>query len=342
MKKLILCLLLVCMLALSCACAQETAIGDIPRRGLILPITQEDTAEGFMLLSRIVPTNLDPQLPSFLIAYTDDESAAVVNAAYEGKDMNDPATAQAYYSDLAGCLFVLHEVVLIKDSIYADLAANGVTPADIAGDTAFLLGVNDGYTYIAYDAVDMQTYADDAQKARIRAAADRSAQWLSGVAFQPIVFAPGEIIEPVDAFPAFSTVDLDGNPVTNDVFSGKDLTVVNVWGTFCPPCINEMPQLEAWHQSMPENMQLIGLVSDVSNAEDAAALETARMICEMTGVTYTSLVANADFLPLLQNVTGVPTTFFVDSTGAVVGEPIVGADIKRCIAAAEALLNEQK
>ena len=41
----------------------------------------------------------------------------------------------------------------------------------------------------------------------------------------------------------FSTTDLEGNTVTNDIFSQADLTVVNFWGTFCNPCINEMPEL---------------------------------------------------------------------------------------------------
>ena len=43
--------------------------------------------------------------------------------------------------------------------------------------------------------------------------------------------------------PAFTTKDLDGNEVTEEIFAKKDLTVVNIWGTFCTPCIGEMPAL---------------------------------------------------------------------------------------------------
>ena len=43
--------------------------------------------------------------------------------------------------------------------------------------------------------------------------------------------------------PAFIAKDLQGNEITESIFAEKDLTVVNIWGTFCPPCIAEMPEL---------------------------------------------------------------------------------------------------
>ena len=47
--------------------------------------------------------------------------------------------------------------------------------------------------------------------------------------------------------PSFTAKDLDGNTVTEEIFAEKDLTVVNIWGTFCPPCIAEMPELGEFH-----------------------------------------------------------------------------------------------
>lgn len=58
----------------------------------------------------------------------------------------------------------------------------------------------------------------------------------------------------------FSTTDLEGNTVTNDIFSQADLTVVNFWGTFCNPCINEMPELAKWNEEMPDNVQMLSLI----------------------------------------------------------------------------------
>ena len=42
---------------------------------------------------------------------------------------------------------------------------------------------------------------------------------------------------------AFETVDMDGNTVTEEVFTQSKLTMVNVWATYCNPCLSEMPDL---------------------------------------------------------------------------------------------------
>lgn len=57
--------------------------------------------------------------------------------------------------------------------------------------------------------------------------------------------------------PAFEVTDLEGNPVgeSNSIFENTDITVVNCWGTFCTPCIDEMPELEEWTKEMPDNVQ---------------------------------------------------------------------------------------
>lgn len=65
----------------------------------------------------------------------------------------------------------------------------------------------------------------------------------------------------------FSTTDLEGNTVTNDIFSQADLTVVNFWGTFCNPCINEMPELAKWNEEMPDNVQMLGTIVDVETVD---------------------------------------------------------------------------
>ncbi len=127
----------------------------------------------------------------------------------------------------------------------------------------------------------------------------------------------------------FTTEDLDGNAVTESIFAEKDYTMVNVWGTFCGPCINEMPDLEKIHQSLPENIQMIGVVCDLPYGEDAEEiLASAKDIVNMTGVTYPSLRLwdTADWFYSTSNV--VPTTYFFDSEGKLVGDIIYGADLR--------------
>ena len=77
--------------------------------------------------------------------------------------------------------------------------------------------------------------------------------------------------------PAFTTEDLDGNEVTESILKDKDVTMINIWGTFCPPCIEEMPELAKLSASLPENAQIIGILCDVS-LNDKSALQDAKSI----------------------------------------------------------------
>lgn len=143
------------------------------------------------------------------------------------------------------------------------------------------------------------------------------------------------------AMPAFATTDLEGNEVTSDIFAQKDLTVVNLWGTFCTPCINEMPELAAWNKELPDNVQLIGIVCDLSAGSDQATHDLAVDIVTQAGVTFPCLLACEDMNDLLGAVVGVPTTIFVDREGNLVGQAVLGAYVEQYKATVEALLNEQ-
>ena len=92
----------------------------------------------------------------------------------------------------------------------------------------------------------------------------------------------------------FSTTDLEGNTVTNDILSQADLTVVNFWGTFCNPCINEMPELAKWNEEMPDNVQMLGAIVDVETV-DSDEYALAQQIVEKTGVTYENVIAPGAF-----------------------------------------------
>ena len=143
------------------------------------------------------------------------------------------------------------------------------------------------------------------------------------------------------AMPAFTAKDLDGNTVTESIFSDKDLTVVNIWGTFCGPCIREMPELGTWAKDMPDNVQLIGLVIDIAGDEDTEHHDLAVSIMQNADADFTQIVANQDFADILKDVYGVPTTIFVDKDGNIVGDPIVGANVDGYKEFVEDYLNEQ-
>ena len=127
----------------------------------------------------------------------------------------------------------------------------------------------------------------------------------------------------------FTTENLALESVDSSIFGEKDLTVLNVWGTFCGPCIQEMPELGEWQRNLPDNVQIIGLVADVAGKEDADHIELANTILDKTNAHFTNIIPNNDFAELLSGVVGVPTTFFINKEGKIVGKPIVGAQVPK-------------
>ena len=147
--------------------------------------------------------------------------------------------------------------------------------------------------------------------------------------------------EAPNVMPEFSTVDLEGNEVTSDIFAQADLTVVNFWATYCSPCINELPDLEEWSESMPDNVQIIGIVVDVES-EDSEEYSSAQQIVDATGVTYQNLVAAGEFDEMISEMIGVPTTYFVDREGNLVGNSIIGANVSGYKKYVEEYMNESE
>lgn len=122
----------------------------------------------------------------------------------------------------------------------------------------------------------------------------------------------------------FETTDLDGETVTQDILSEKKLTMINVWATYCTPCISEMPDLGEIASAYAEkDVQIVGIVSDVQEGDDT---EAAKKIVDDTGAAYRHLLLNQlVYMTFLNGVTAVPVTFFVDQEGNKVGETYVGA-----------------
>lgn len=131
-------------------------------------------------------------------------------------------------------------------------------------------------------------------------------------------------------FSQFSTYDLKGNYITQDIFSKKKLTVINVWGTFCPPCIAEMPELGKLSREFADrDVQVLGLIIDISGEDDKAHIDLAKKITTEANADFVNIYPDQRLQETLQEVDAVPTTFFVDSKGKLVGKPIVGADVEQ-------------
>lgn len=119
---------------------------------------------------------------------------------------------------------------------------------------------------------------------------------------------------------AFSTTDTDGAAITEAIFADYDLTMVNIWATWCGYCIEEMPAFPALKERLPENVNLITVCEDA-----AAEPELTAQILEYAGANFTTLVGTAElFTTLLSGVYAFPTTLFFDRSGNPVGEAVVG------------------
>ena len=135
--------------------------------------------------------------------------------------------------------------------------------------------------------------------------------------------APAPEPEQSDLTINFEGMDIEGNVVTSDIFSQSKLTMVNVWATYCNPCLSEMPGLgELADEFDEEEFRIIGIISDVVEGEEQ---ELAEDLIERTQAGYTHLLLNESiYNALLTDVAAVPTTFFVDENGVIL-DTVVGA-----------------
>lgn len=127
-------------------------------------------------------------------------------------------------------------------------------------------------------------------------------------------------------FPKFQGKDFDGNDVDETLFDKNDVTLVNFWFNGCSACVNEMPALEKMNKKLKEkNCELIG--ANVEVAENEKSLEEAKQILSKQGATYRniSIKGGDEAKTFIGKIFGFPTTYLVDKTGKIIGEPIVGS-----------------
>lgn len=124
----------------------------------------------------------------------------------------------------------------------------------------------------------------------------------------------------------FKVKDIEGNDVDESIFKDKDLTVVNLWGTLCSPCIEEMPEFEEISKEFKDkNVQFIGIVADKEE-------EDAKKILEELGVTYKNIIPDEKIeKDLLSLFDYVPATLFVNSEGEILETFIPGGTDKETL-----------
>lgn len=133
-----------------------------------------------------------------------------------------------------------------------------------------------------------------------------------------------------DTVGTFNTTDILGTAYTEKIFEDSELTMVNVFTTWCTPCVEELPELEKLYQAMKgKGVKVVGIVMDTVNEngkQDQEIIEKAKVLKERTGVTYPLLIPDAANLNgRLSGINSYPETFFVDKDGNIVGESYNGS-----------------
>ena len=129
-------------------------------------------------------------------------------------------------------------------------------------------------------------------------------------------------------FPAFEGKDLDGNMVkSSDLFSGKAVTVVNFWFTTCGPCVGELGDLDALNKDLSgKGGALIGINAFTLDGNEAA-ISDAKDVLTQSGATYQNVYfdSGSEAGKFVESIYAYPTTYVVNRSGRIVGDPIVGA-----------------
>lgn len=337
MKRLVCALAAAALLLTAVSCLAQTVTVDYDEAGIRLRVDEtllsqyglDAYVENYGTVLCLPITCMNPE-------YREDAFEQMVEAVEAGDEERYGALAEDYYTHLN----LLNVVFIMSSEQYAKTKQFGQMPFD---ETRLMaLGEHNGHMYwlSSHDALGEEALAaqSEAEIAGWQACREALASPEEFIEFIPV--ASRNTIAGGDVLPEFATKDLFGNDVTSAIFAQKDVTIINFWGTFCGPCINEMPELGAWMRELPENVQLIGVVTDAMLGDEKTAQKAAQIL-EQADAPFVSLLLDDALAQYCSRLVGVPTTVLVDSEGRVIGEPILGAQMNAYKSALEEALGAQ-
>ena len=118
----------------------------------------------------------------------------------------------------------------------------------------------------------------------------------------------------------FSAKTMSGKDIDQSVFADYDITMVNIWATWCGFCVKELPDIQKLYEKLPENVNSISICTDASTET-----ELAQSMIDDSGIKYETLIGNDELEEkLTQYCDAMPVTVFVDSNGNIVGDAQTG------------------
>jgi len=120
-----------------------------------------------------------------------------------------------------------------------------------------------------------------------------------------------------ESAPNFTLPDLDAKMVSMADYKGK-VILLNIWATWCPPCVEEMPSMEKLHQELKdEDFEILAVSIDTSGAK------TVLPFMKKHKLSFPALTDTKGAITSLYQTTGVPESFIIDKDGIIV-EKVIG------------------
>ena len=116
--------------------------------------------------------------------------------------------------------------------------------------------------------------------------------------------------------PNFTLPDLNGKMVSLAEYKGQ-VVLLNIWATWCAPCVEEMPSMEKLHQELKDEKFVILAVSI-----DESGAKAVLPFMKKHKLTFPALIDSAGNIKSLYRTTGVPESFIIDKKGHIVEEVI--------------------
>jgi len=320
MKKSMLVLLAVLLLIVSGIAVMADENSDTyEENGFTLTYTEEFDADAVKGVFYPYPFGADSQngtgyMEFYYFAMPKDEFDTLMNKENDEWTEED----QEYFHTRQGTLLSVvslnggRGMTELLDTFFGGETDADITEVGKAGETTFFAMEDPGTTdgYLAGIEPEYQEEFKTLQEALLEV--------LKNGQYSEPVFTGGDLVGTTLHFEAS---DVDGNTVgSEDIFKENEITMINIWATWCGNCKREMPELvEMSHRLAEKNVGVIGICMDADTE-----LETCKDLIEEYDVDFLNLLPYEGINEDLE-IACFPISYFVDSEGTILSLPFKGA-----------------
>ena len=261
-----------------------------------------------------------PIYKGYLYRYVSDRTNKDYDDIVANEGMSDDEKRQKIREEIVPRVKDIFALVTLRTHLITD--ENPITNVLNTEDITVLRKTDEYTQVVAFDeGVDLAMLEDD-----------EKAQYQDLIAISKNITKGAKVANPIPRKASlqnikaltFKTTDLNGNEVTQDIFKKADVSMVNIWATWCPPCKAELPDIGNLERAYREKgCAVLAICSDVTD-EDDSALEEAKEIIKDSECDFIVLKKNASLDAIYNNIQAYPTTLFFNKDGDVIGNIIIG------------------